>query len=217
MDIFIFIKSINKIAVFAFFITFFFIAYEIYLLRKERKSEVRPVIPEFISTQKYGQLKTATTVSQKEEKIFYRKANPQIIMVLIILMCLFGGIFLIGTLVREKNINNNSSNSPSPLVKVVYSQGIKIFNDKWIDIPDGKLSSLRGGDKIFIGIKNILNIDTDKARIRINSVKWENKDETLELNNKYNLYYREYQIATGETKLTIDAQLHSQKEGWLGD
>lgn len=218
MDIFIFIKSINKIAIVAFAITFFFICYEIYLLIKEKKTKRKPIIPEFKVDQKYGRVKIATLVTKKEEKEFYQKSNPRLIIFLIILMFLFGGVFLLGIVVKEENVNPNLSNvSPAPLVKIVSSPGIKIYNEKWEEVPDEKLTFLKDGDKIFIGIKNIFGVDTDKARIRINADKWVEKNETGDLNQKFNLFYKEYQIATNETKLKIEAQLHSRKEGWLGE
>ncbi len=218
MDIFIFIKSINKIAIIAFVITFFFICYEIHLLIKEKKTKRKPIIPEFKVDQKYGRVKVAKLVTKKEEKEFYQKSNPRLIIFLIILMFLFGGLFLTGILVKEENVNPNLSNvSSTPLVKVVSSTGIKIYNEKWGEVPDEKLTFLKGGDKIFIGIKNIFGVDNDKARIRINTDKWIAEDETVDLNQEFNLFYKEYQIATDETKLKIEAQLHSRKEGWLGE
>ncbi len=218
MDIFIFIKSINKIAIMAFAITFFFICYEIYLLIKEKKSKKKLVIPEFNVDQKYGQVKMAKLAIKKEEKGFYQKSNPRLIIFLIILMFLFGGLFLAGILIREENANLNLSNVlPTPLVKVVSSPGIKIYNEKWEEVPDEKLTFLKGGDKIFIGIKNIFGVDNDKARIRINNNKWVLENETVNLNKELNLFYKEYQIATNEMQLTIEAQLHSYKEGWLAE
>lgn len=218
MDIFIFIKSINKIAIIAFVVTFFFNCYEIYLLIKEKKTKRKPIIPEFKVDQKYGRVKVATLVTQKEEKEFYQKSNPRLIIFLILLMFLFGGLFLVGITVKEEKVNPNLSNvSPPPLVKIVSSTGIKIYNEKWEEIPDEKLTFLKGGDKIFIGIKNIFGVDNDKARIRINVDKWVAKDETIDLNQKFNLFYKEYQIATNETQLKIEVQLHSRKEGWLAE
>jgi hypothetical protein len=84
-------------------------------------------------------------------------------------------------------------------------------------MPDSKLKALESGYKVFIGVKNISGIDIDKARIRINADKWNLEDETSKLEIKTGLFYKEYQIATNETKLKIEAQLHSQTEGWLGD
>jgi len=218
MDIFIFIKSINKIAMAAFVITSIFVGYEINLLIKEKRAKKKPSIPEFKIDQKYGQVKMATSVTPKEKKEFYQKPNPRLIIFLIILMFLFGTLFLVGALIKEEKTNSNLSNiSPTPLIKIVSSPGIKIYNEKWEEIPDEKLTLLKDGDRIFIGIKKILGVDNDKARIRVNADQWAIEDEAVNLNQELNLFYREYQIATSESRLKIEAQLHLPKEGWLGE
>jgi len=218
MEIIVFIKSINKIALLAFFVTSVFIAYEIYLLKKEREKKKKPAIPEFKVNQKYGKIPTTKIVVKKEERMFYQKPNTRLIFFLIVLMFFFGGLFLIGIIAKEEKTQPRTGGIiPTPIARIVSSPGIKIYNERWQEIPDEKLPFLKAGDKIFIGIKNISGTDTNKARIRINANKWTVGDETDKLNQKFDLFYKEYQIASGETRLKIEAQLHSQKDGWLGE
>jgi hypothetical protein len=217
MDIIIFIKSINKIAVAAFFITFFLVGFEIYLLIKEKKTKEKPSIPEFKSNQRYGEIKAATVKKIKEEKAIYKKPNLKLMIVFIILMFLFGGLFLIGRLVKVENNKRPQNMISSSVTKTLTSAGIKIYNEKWEEISDDKLSFLKKGDKILVAIKNIAGADINKARIRINSNKWQPEEEITNLNQELNIFYKEYQIATNETQLKIEAQLHSQKDGWLGE
>lgn len=216
MNLIVFIKSINKIAIIAFFITFFLVCFEIYLLIKEKKREEKPTIPDFKTNQKYGKIKAATVLKIKKEKPIYKKANPKLVIVFVVLMILFGGLFLIGRLV-ETDGSEKSRIIPSPPAKTVTSEGIKIYNQKWKEIPDERLPFLKGGDKILVTIKNIPGVDIDKARIRINSDKWRLSDEVTDLNKRLNVFYKEYQIATGEKRLKIEAQLHSLKDGWLAE
>jgi hypothetical protein len=39
----------------------------------------------------------------------------------------------------------------------------------------------------------------------------------MQYNAEKKMYYKEYVVATGESRLKIDAQLHSATDGWLGD
>lgn len=217
MELIIFIKSINKIAIFSFFITFFLLCFEIYLLIKQKKRKKNPFIPEFKANRQYSQLKPAVIIKSKEEKTIYKTPNLKLTIVFFILMLIFGGLFVVGRVIEQEPNRSSLAPTPSFILKTVTSAGIKIYNEKWEEIPDEKLSFLKGGDKIFVGIKSILGADVDKARIRINSDQWTKEDEVSNFNQKLNLFYREYQIATEETKLKIEAQLHSKENGWLAE
>ena len=71
--------------------------------------------------------------------------------------------------------------------------------------------------KVYVGIQTIDEADIDRARIKINEKDWNVAHITSQFNKDKKVYYREYTIASGESKLKIDAQLHSETDGWLGD
>lgn len=219
-DFLFFIQSINKIAIITFFMTSILVIFEIYLLIKEKKTQEKPLIPEFKTDKKYKKyekIKPVLVIKKEEEKRVYQKPNLKLTVIFIIFMFFSGIIFLLGKLTFNQPSKNQLKINPTPMVKTVSSPGIKIYNENWEEISEEKLSSLKPGDKIFIGIKTIIGVDIDKARIKINSDKWMPEDEVANFNQKLNLFYKEYQIATDESQLKIEAQLHSQKEGWLGE
>lgn len=210
-----FIESINKIAVVAFFLTSIFVAYEVYLLIKQKKKEEKPVIPEFKGDQSYGQIKVAT-VKPKEEKKIYRRPNTKLIIILIVLMVFFAVVYLVGLSVKGRN-SFKGGVSEGAGSATIASQGIEIYSPVWQKIEEDEFASFQGGEKIFIGIKTIPRVDIDKARIRVNSDQWRIEDETSALKKELNLYYIEYQVATGQSQLKIEAQLHSASEDWLAE
>lgn len=218
MDLTIFIKSISKIAIGAFLITVVFIVYEISLFLKQKKKEEKVILPEFKTGKNYSQIK-AIPVPQniiKEEKLIFKKPNKGVMIVLVVLFFLFGSLFVTGILMKEKNISQKQKNVP-PTAERVPSAGIKVYNKKWEEIREEELSSIKAGNIILIGIKGILGTDVEKARLRINNDQWGSGDETVKHNDSLNLFYREYQIASGDAQLKIEAQLYSKSEGWLGN
>ncbi|EKD95474.1 MAG: hypothetical protein ACD_24C00478G0001 [uncultured bacterium] len=217
-----FIKSVSKVAIIAFFLTGFFLIYEFYLLltgEKKSKKTSTLKVPEFSNMNIYHKPKILTfPVKNNSDKIF-KKPNLTIISFLIIFMFLLGAIILVGVFLNRPNpseTNNLPNISPSP---IDTSSGIFIYNKKWEEINGpSMLSFLKGGDRIFIGVKNISGVEqAAKARIRVNSDHWEIMNETETLNKQFNVFYKEYRVATGETKLRIQAQLYYPKEEWPVD
>ncbi|PIS16075.1 hypothetical protein COT62_00345, partial [Candidatus Roizmanbacteria bacterium CG09_land_8_20_14_0_10_41_9] len=85
------------------------------------------------------------------------------------------------------------------------------------ELTDLEVSKLKGGDRILIGIETIKNVDVDRARIRVNETEWKLNHITLNFDSQKSIYYKEYSISSGAASLKIEAQLHSLKDGWLGD
>ena len=214
MDIMYFLSSINKLSVIAFLITLGVLVFEVRLLKKERKSRTKPKIPEFRESANLQVTPTANLITSKEEKI--SKPNNLIIIILIILMIVFG----IATVLGYSNYNKKNSASKitqTPVVNFITSKGIKIFDSEFNPISDTYLNQLDPGVTIHIGIETIKGADIDRARIRINENNWQSNHVTVDFIPKYQIYYIKYQVATDESKLNIEAQLHSATDGWLGD
>lgn len=217
MDIFMFIQSINKVAIVIFFLTGFSLIYEIYLFIKEGKeNKKKHKIPALAVSGASHFQKKLHTKSANDKKYLLEKSNNLAITVLLILLIIFGIIFIIGTLFSKKQILDQTI-IPTPIVEehTVVSEGIKVYSPLWELKEKNQLRFARTGDMIIIGIKTIPEAHVTKARIRINSNTWDIADETTKFNQQFNVFYREYQIASGDASLKVEAQLYSEKEGWL--
>lgn len=215
MEIFNFLLSINKIAVFSFLLALALVIYEIYLLIKQSQQK-KIVIPNFENEKFFKKNRSIFSVKKEEKKAIYQRPSLPLLFLGISLLIVFGFVLLIGSFNREKK--NSSVVSSSAVIKTIASSGIKIYNLNWQELNEEELKNLKPGDKIIIGIKTIPQADIDKARIKINKDQWQLTDETeVKFNKNLGVFFREYQIASGEHQLKIEAQLHSVKEGWLGE
>ena len=218
MDIVAVLVSFNKISIIAFFITLGFIIYEIYLFRKETIREKRPNIPKFDEGISVSSIQSPTLVAKTQEMAPVKRANSVPFYVGVLFLVIFGLISLFGYLNSKRTAPNEFSPSPTSIITFVSSKGIRIFElETWKELTDAEISKLKGGDKILIGIETIKNMDVDRARIRVNETEWKLNHITLNFDTKKNVYYNEYSISSGAASLKIEAQLHSQKDGWLGD
>lgn len=210
-EIILFIESVNKFALLAFFLTFSLVIFEIYLFLKEKKIEQRPKIPSFnkkISVQVKTMMIKDKTIKKGNNMT---KPDLKVLVFLVVMLIVISLIIFL----TKKDLKKTSVSSEI-ILKLVNSEGILVFDDNWKLLSDQKIGEIKPNEKIFIGIKTIPNLkDIDKARIKINKEEWSKEDEVKMFNEKYGIFYREYQIATDEKKLTIEAQLHSKKEGWL--
>lgn len=214
MDIVYFLVSINKISLLAFLVTFGFLGYEIYLLKKNNQTKTKPKIPNFeenIAVQA-GQVKDLSDQSVK----IVKKSDNLIIIILVVFMFLFGLASLLGFSNLEKK-TRTSKVSPTPIISFINSKGIKILDSNFEPMSEASLSAVKSGESIIIGIENVSETDTDRARIRVNSDTWKTENITLDFDNKLNIYYINYIVASNQGQLKIEAQLHSQTDGWLGD
>ena len=211
-----FIISINKISLIAFIATLGFIGYELFLFSKEKRKQSRPVIPNFNEKLVIQNSPNSPNVlvNTQTEKIV--KTNPIILIVLLVLLLVFGTLSIVGFLTVKNNAAKNIMITPTPLITYKRANGIKIFDQDFTVLGDSVLSRLEGNKKIIIGIDKIVEVDIDKARIRVNKDIWEQKGITDKFDTKHNMFYIEYITATNSGELKIDAQLHSKTDGWLG-
>lgn len=212
--------SLNKISLFAFIITLGFLIYEFKLINKEKRTLNKPQIPKFNNTNPVNTtfLNLNTNKNDSSKKTINSSSN-KLIFILTFLMLLFFAIFsLYGFFNKNKltNINDFSNNNQNE-DKILVSQGIRIYNDKEVEIVQSQIDQYPVGTNIKIGVESVKEADIDKARIRINEMMWLPNHETQEYDIKNNIYYVNYKIATIPAQLKIEAQLHSLKDGWLGD
>lgn len=218
MDIVSFLASINKISLIAFALTLVFLAYEIRLLRKEHQKSGKPAIPQFQENIHVSatQAKNVVIASGKKKVL---KHNNIFIVALVVLLVLFGGGAMLGL------FNFSSTNSSTPktesssnqAVNFISSRGVKLFTQNFIPLSDQDAFNLKPGDSLIVGVETVDQADIDSARIRVNKLQWSPENITSNFNAKNKLYYITYTIATAESQLKIEAQLHSKTDGWLGE
>jgi hypothetical protein len=214
-DLGFFLTSINKISLLAFMVTFGFLGYEIYLFQKERKEKTKPRIPNFNENTVINASQSKVLLTQEEKAV--KKSNNVVIVVLAVLLLVFGLATVIGFKKINRAENEPLQVSPTPIVNFINSKGIKILDEKMVPLADLDLNRLKSGNMINIGIETIGETDIDMARIKVNRQKWEPADITTAFDKKNNIFYIKYTVATGESQLKIDAQLHSKVDGWLGE
>lgn len=211
MNLFSILSYLNKLSLLAFIVTLVALGYQLYLLKKENKvKKSDPLIPKFreeITTEipNYTKLNPALLTSNKNNK------NKWLYLAIFFSFFLVLVIFL---LIIKKSEQKPTAN-PSQLVKYITSIGIKVYNNNWIELKDSEIKKLRPGNRIVIGIETIKDNNIDKARIRVNSNRWVDKDVTDKLNQAKNVFYREYIIASDDSALKIESELHSVTDNWL--
>lgn len=209
------LRSANKISLIAFLMVLGFLGYEISLLKKETEVKQKPLLPEFNPNLKVESMMQQITQIKKQETTT-KPVNKILIFVLIFMLLIFGGITIL-SIISLSNSNKSVDDQSNMIIQTVDSKGIKLFDKQWSMLDDNKVRSLQVGDIIIIGVETVPETDIDKARIRINETSWKVEQITDKFNSQYNVFYREYQIALGESRLQISAQLHSKQDGWIGD
>jgi len=215
MDLVNFLSSVNKLSILAFLVTLGILFYEIQLLKKEKRLSSKPRIPKFEESINPQISQAATLITEKKEVV--TKPNNFIIIFLIILLIIFGLATFFGFYKFNQKQNTLSETNVTPIVNLVSSKGIRLFNEQFNLLNDTQLKAIKPGDKLIIGLETINDADIDQARIRVNSNAWQLSDFTKKFSSKYQVYYINYSVASGESKLKIEAQLHSVGDGWLGD
>lgn len=217
-----FLLSVNKISLAAFVGVLGFLVYEISLLRKEQLKKQKPSIPQFntatVIDKKILQQQAATAVPVKKVASSKQtKASPMLIIILVIAILLFAG-FSVYMIFMNKEQKKTEAGVPQIVTNEISSPGLKVFDQNWNVIPDAQSNSLllKGG-RVYIGIQTISEADIDRARIKVNQKDWNIRDITEKFNSSKNVYFIEYNVASGSPQLKIDAQLHSSTDGWLGD
>jgi hypothetical protein len=215
-----FLISINKISLVVFIFTLGVVIYEYRLLKLERKKVKVPEIPQFKDKYATAFKKNEVVLLDSKEQQ-YKPHSAKTLLILIIVMIFFALATLVGFVFQGKSSNSAISNQSAvtPLVeeKVITSDGILIFDENFNLLKDEELNKLEPQKKIIVGIKTLEGTDIDKARIRINKNIWQPEDETKKFEKKNKVFYIEYQPASDESRLKIEAQLHSRSDGWLAE
>ena len=209
-----YLTSINKISIIAFIATLAYLVYEFRLLRKERERQVKPEIPSFDQGATPIPIETAQIVTNEES---HKRSNyHKVMLAVLVVMLVFFGITSIVGLFRSKSAQNTGGQS-RVVVQEVRSTGIKLFDAQWVELKNDTISTVKPGDLMYIGVANIQGTDIDKARIRVNKAQWPPDAITEKFDQKHNVFYMEYTISTGESRLQIEGQLHSKTDGWLSE
>ena len=202
---------LSTISFVAFIITIGLLVYELVLYIRSKDSTSLPNIPEFDQDLKIADPQNATPVKLSNINL---PRNPQLI--LIIILIIMAILFGIGSLWSNKKPSVNSS-EVSKQVNVTKLEGIEIYSSEGVLLNTDDQSKLKSGDVIMIGIKTSSDGSIDKARIRINVSSWNVTHETSRFDKEKSIYFVEYEIPVDTQKLIVEAQLHSKKDGWMGD
>lgn len=208
---------LNKISIIAFVITLIFLAYEIYLLKKDKPKKNILVIPNFEGTTA-GPEKTFVKKGDENNTKTYRTKTPIPLIIAFILTVLFGIISLFGFVNTKKMEADTKHGNKESAITFITSNGIRVYTTQWKELRDDReLNTVLGGETLYIGVETIPEADIDRARIRVNKNNWSTEDITLKYNGDKEVFYQEYVLASQASKLRIEAQLHSKTDGWLGD
>lgn len=218
MDSLNLITSLNKISLVAFLITLAFIAYQFYNFKKELSAKKnKPKVPAFNENASIPTHYTKVIVNDSLVASAKKPSNLSLI-IGIIFIIIFGLLSVAGIVFKKiPGLPLETKVAPTPIINLIASKGIVIFNRDWLLLDDRQIATLSSGQNVYIGIETIGETDIDRARIRINEKEWKTNAITMTFNKEKNVYYREYNISTGTAALTIEAQLHSATDGWLGD
>lgn len=211
MDLSLFLTSINKLSLGAFLIVIGGIGYEIYIISRENKHREKPIIPSFSPNQNtVSTSKNSSAIVIPKTKLVNH--NLVILIVLILMLMVLGIVTIVSLLANKKT--PGTFIEPRIIVNEIKSKGIRMFDLNWNEY--GAHTKISPNTTVIIAVETIAGTDIDSARIRVNSIAWRTEDVTSQFNTNMQLFYKEFKIASGETKLKIEAQLHSRQDGWLG-
>ena len=211
------IQSINKVAIIAFFAIVVLIVVEVSMMMKGKGKKETVKIPDF--DPKFGEVAKGASTKTQLEIPGQKKSMIRMLIISSLLLILFGLMAVFGNymLINQKTNDSKTPDvTPQPQIELVNSEGILIFNSTWQkiqlkNIPVGE------GEVLYIGVATVKGTDIDKARIKINKKDWGIVDEVKAYNKDKGVFYMQYTIATDESSLKIDAQLHSKEDGWLAE
>ena len=214
MDGFSILGYINKFSLAAFVVTGLVLGYQIYQLKKDSgKKNDHPDIPDFSEGHSIPSL-NYTKLETPDAPLVKKAPNMNLFFLIGVTVVVM--LILFFALVLRNNSDSNSTPTP-PLVKFVASKGIKIYDQKWLELNDQAISKLTEGEAILVAIEKTNDPNIDRARIRVNKSSWVDGDEKLAFDSTRNMYYKNYTLATEAAFLKVEAQLHSKVDGWLGE
>ncbi|MFZ6035034.1 MAG: hypothetical protein ACOYUB_02715 [Patescibacteria group bacterium] len=215
MDLFSLLGYVNKFSLLAFIATLGILAYQVYQLKKDSKSaHETPVIPDFNENSTVPKL-NYSPMKTEPVKTDAKGPNSNLIILIVITAAII--LLLFFTIIFKNNGENQAGvDNGEPLVKLTASKGIKVYDDGWKELTEEKIATLSSGQGIIIAIDRTSDAGIDKARIRVNQDQWKPEDENLSFDKGNNIFYKKFTVATDSAYLRIEAQLHSNKDGWLG-
>lgn len=219
VDFLEFVVSVNKIALFAFFVVFGFLMFELKKMIDEKKKIEKPIIPQFNDVVKSVQKAEMGSTPLPPPLLRQNKSEGRnfIFMITLGVAALLG---VVGIMIITYNTNLKKQKidmTPVPIIREISSAGLKVYDTNWNEIENKKTDKAKPGEKLYIGIQTIVEADIDRARIKVNERDWQIAHITTLFNPQLKVYYKEYVVATGTAQLKIEAQLHSASDGWLGD
>ncbi|MFA5769900.1 MAG: hypothetical protein WC894_00200 [Patescibacteria group bacterium] len=124
MDVFNLLSYINKISLFAFFITTLVVAYQIYVLKKEKTKEQTPSIPDFKEKNNLNEVANFTSLPSYLTKKDLKKVNYSKLVFLIISLLTVMVVIFVVFLIRQNNSSRNQA-SISPTIVVLPTSTLK--------------------------------------------------------------------------------------------
>ncbi|KXK08622.1 MAG: hypothetical protein UZ21_OP11001000613 [Microgenomates bacterium OLB22] len=213
--------TLNKVALFAFLVTFGLIIYELFhILKKKNSTETKQVeVPDFHPEEhEANQTFTPLHIENKKE-VIAAPPNRAALFLVVGGLLLIGGVFIYALYGGwGKPVTRKSATTSPTVIRQASSAGIVLYDTSWQPLKDQQILALQPNDFIFIGLKSLSGVDISKARIRVNKKNWDLFDETAMYNAQENVYYREFFISSESASLHIEGELFDSKSGsWLGE
>lgn len=118
MDVFNLLSYINKVSLFAFFITTLVVVYQIYILKKEKTKTQTPQIPDFKEGKNLGEVANFTSLPSSLIKKELKPVNySKLIFLIITLLTIIIIIFVI-SIIQKNNSARNQATKNSPKLTV---------------------------------------------------------------------------------------------------
>lgn len=123
MDVFSILSYINKVSLFAFFITTFVVTYQIYVIKKEKTKEKTPSIPDFKERKNFNIAINYTSLPNSVMKKEVKSVNYSKLIFVIISLLTIIVIMVVASLIKKNSnsqitITQTSNNSaPTPVLK----------------------------------------------------------------------------------------------------
>lgn len=130
MDVFSILSYINKVSLFAFFITTLVVGYQIYILKKEKSKEQTPLIPDFKEKNNFNEVNNFTKLPDLLLKKERKTVNySKVIFLIIALLTLIIIIFVVSMIKKNSSTTNQTLNSPSPVTPTKVPVAVKPKNE----------------------------------------------------------------------------------------
>jgi len=112
MDVFGFLSYINKVSLFAFFVTTLVVAYQVYNLKKERSKEQTPVIPDFKENSDFGIAANFTSLPSSLTKKELKAVNySKLVFLVISLLTIIIVVFVVSLIKKNSPVPNQALNN----------------------------------------------------------------------------------------------------------